>query len=265
MSKSIYDENNYLNNDDLINDFKSDYKLRERVFLEEEKLYKDTIDNYNNLIYELASLIKKLGYNNGLDSSILLSYLINAGYLSNEMKFTKKGQDDKISSKLGISIIDGYGVCRNYAAMHKDIFGYLSLYDKQLYCYNGIGNGKRKPANHVINLIYYDSNYYGIDIYNGNRLYKFTNELDMLEISLYFSNHLRYKPYYEIITGESDESDINNNLFLFNKYSLNNYMNAFLYDEIKHEIMKRVISDEKAYIEFYNNNKKLIKSIKNSL
>ena len=265
MGNNIYDEKIYLHNDEIIKLFKSDSDSRKRIVQEEEEIYKSIIENYDELIYELACLLRKLGYNGSLDTSILLSHLINSGYLSDNMIFAKKEKEEEITSRLGISIINGYGVCRNFAAMHKAVFGQLSLYDKKIYCYDGIGSGKRKPANHVINLIHYDRNYYGIDIYNGNRLYKFTSELELKEISLVFINHLRYKPYYEIITGESEECDIHNNLCLFKYCTLKDYINAFTYDELECEIKKRIQGDEKAYEEFHNKNKTLIKSIKKGL
>ena len=265
MSKSIYDERLYLNSNSLIEYFIDEGYERKEKLIEEQALHKNIINEYDQLINELASFIKSLGYDKSLDISFLISYLINKGYLSDDMNFKKEEKEDLLLSRLGLTIIEGYGVCRNYASIHKDIFDELSIYDKKLYCKEKSLINRNQYANHVINLIQLDNNYYGIDIYNGNRLYQFINELDLKEISLNSNNKLKYKPYYELTTGESTEEDIYNYLLLFQNASQNKYINAFDYDDRKCEIRNRIKNDEKAYIEFHDKHKKLIKSINHNI
>lgn len=265
MSISMYDEKVYLDSNKILKYFSEEGIERNQTIIEEQNKYNSIIIDYDYLITKIAYFIKSLGYDSSLDTSILISYLIDKGYLSIDNNFKKKEIDDYLSSRIGLSILEGYGVCRNYSAIHYDVFKELELFDKQLYVYEGIGNGKKKYANHVINLIYYDNNYYGIDTYNGNRLYKFKNEFVLKEISLDFNSKLRYKPYYELTTGESSIDDIKYYIELFKYCSTNNYINPFDYDILKHDIINRIKKDETAFKEFNNNNKKLIKKINNNI
>ena len=265
MSISMYDEKVYLNSNSILKYFSEEGIERNKNVLEEQNKYNDIIIDYDYLITKLANFIKSLGYASSLDTSILISYLIDNGYLSIDNSFKKKELDDFLLSRLGLSVLEGYGVCRNYSSFHNDVFKKLDIFDKQLYVYEGIGNGKKKYANHVINLIYFDNNYYGIDTYNGNRLYRFNNEFVLKEISLDFNSKLRYKPYYELTTGESNVDDIKYYIELFKYSSINKYINQFDYDILKHDIIKRIKKDETAFKEFNNNNKKLIKKINSKI
>ena len=261
MVDKMYDERYYLNDKSFIKEFEYNSYIRSLNVEIQNNKFKKTIKKYDELINKLAYLLKKLGYDSSLDTSLILSFIINNGLLSYDKVLKNSSTSDELIDKLGISIIRGYGVCRNYSSIHKDIFRINSMFDKYFYCYEGIGSGIGKQANHVINLIKYNDNYYGFDMYNGNRLYRFINEFEVREISLNTNYKLRYKPYYEIVSGESNIDDINRYLDTFRICSKNKYIDPYEYDQLKFKINNRIKGDSLACFEFYEKNKKLIKSI----
>jgi len=260
-----YDERVYLKDDYIISSFASEAFLRNEKIKIEERNYKREINKYDLLIDKLAVFIRRLGYESSIECSMLLSYMISNGYLSIDKQYFDKEIDARkeLISRLGMSIIRGNGVCRNTSAMHKEVFDRLGLYDKQLYCYQGIGTGKRSKANHVINIIEYDNNYYGIDIFNGDRLYRFISELELRNISLYYNDCLRYKPYYEISIGESSIEKVREYLNKFKDYASRRSIDPYIYDQIKFEIKRKLLLYTDAMNEFFDNNKSLIKRINN--
>jgi len=267
MKDKKYNEDYYLEDENILKSFQFDTFIRKEKKEIEEKEYRNIIKKYNLLINRLAKFIKNVGYNDSIECSLILSYMIHGGFVSYNGKYLAKEitADKEITSRLGTTIVRGMGVCRNFASMHKDVFDELKLFDKQLYCYQGFGSGKDKSANHVINLINYNNDYYGIDIYNGNRLYRFINELCMREIGLYSTNSLRYKSYYELLEGDSNIEDIKRNLRDYKKYSLKEYIDPITYANIKFNINQKIIGIKDDIKEFYYDNESLMKRINNSL
>lgn len=223
------------------------------------------IEKYDLLIDRLAKFIKTIGYSDSLELSYLLSYLINNGYLSNNKSFSKGEIKNEIDTRLGTSIICGTGCCRNFSSIHKNLFDKLDVYDKYLYCYQGFGKGLNRKANHVINLINYANNYYGIDIYNYNKIYRFQNEYLLKEISLYTGSKLVHKPFYELENGISNLDEILEFINMLKKSSLSKYINEYDYDIIKYEIMNKIKQKNNSYEDFYIENQSLIKSINNEM
>ncbi len=223
------------------------------------------IEKYDLLIDRLAKFIKTIGICDSLELSYLLSYIINNGYLSDNKTFTKGEILNEIPYKLGTSIIRGTGCCRNFSAIHKDLFDRLEVYDKYLYCYQGFGKGLNREANHVINLIYYANNYYGIDIYNYNKLYKFKNEYLLKEISLPTKSKLVHKPYYELGIKETKLNELLDFINMLKEASLNKYINDYEYDIIRYEIINKIKQNKDSYEDFYLENQQLINTINNEM
>ena len=251
-----FNENYYLNDEYYINSFYSDnyfYRLREEVELKENI---DVIKKYDLFISKLARFIKRLGYTSTLECSMIISYMIRNGYLSNNMIFLddESKHEEEIDTKLGINIICGYGCCRNYVALHKDVFDNLNLYMKKLYCYEGFGKGINKGANHVISLLKFEGQNYGIDLYNGDRLYRFKNEFDLEEIADRTKFKLRYKPYMEIIIDGSTIEEIRNNLVLYKDLASEKVLNPFEYEDI-------IDNSKDALYDFHQENSHLLRKV----
>lgn len=262
--KNYYNEKRYLNNDiEALNHIKEDsIKYLENIN-EELDRYNEIKDDYKLFIEEVIDELLSYNLSNSLEYSIVLNYLIDNGYLSIDNLFIHKDTNKELKSLLGISIITGEGCCRNISSIHKDIFDKLSLYDKLFYCYQGFGNGHNKHANHVINLIHYDNNIYGIDLHNKSNLYYFKDSMKMKLISEYNSDTLTYKPYYELIVNESNIDTIKETINSFNDYSKRNSLSSLEYDEIKYDIISNM-NNKSNELDTFSNKTKTIKKIINS-
>ena len=265
MEKSIYNEKNYLFNDQAIQTFDRMHDRNKMRWEAEESVFSDTLIKYDDFIEEVANLLHSLGYSSALECSLLVSYLINSGALSHDFTFKGISPDPKkeISCRLGTSIVKGSGCCRNYANMLKDIYEVLDLPTDNFYCYQGLfRRGFNKPANHVINLIGHEGNIYGVDLYNGNRLYHFKKALVMGEVSTKSRRQLLYKPYYEIVIGEDDLDGIKSRIKRFDDYSKRNTINPFIYeDEIKYDAKRKIQNESHELYKFHDKTKTLKREI----
>ena len=269
MTMSIYNEKNYLLNPEVSDAFKNSY-LNNKARWDLEKSYFDkTLDMYDELIVEIAKLLRQIGYNSSLDCSIMLSQIIKSGFLSHDLYFRNKPAKlpIEISSRLGTTIVTGEGCCRNFADMLMDVFEVLDFPTDKLYCYQGsIRRGLNKQANHVINLVDYDGNIYGIDLFNNNRLYRFKTPLVMREVSSLTAFKLLYKPYYEITMGEADLTQIKQRLRRFQDYSTRPTINPFIYeDDIRYDAIQRIKEEGDALYQFHKKTKVLKKEIAHNI
>ena len=221
MSNSIFNEDNYLNgNKENLRFFAENYQDRlERCEIEKNK-FANILNNYDEFITMVAKYLKQIGLKNPLEYSMFIKLLIDKGYLSQNLLLEKKGpkENQEITSSLGTSIIIGNGCCRHYTKMHQDIFNKLDLPFFMFYCYQGetpYPSIKDEEANHVISLIPYDEQVYGLEIYSGYRLFGFKDPFTLEEISTKTHYTLRYKPYFELIMGESTIPHIKRRLNAF--------------------------------------------------
>ncbi len=231
----------------------------------EKQLYKDALEHYDEFIEEVAKLIHHLGFSSTIECSVMISFLIHNGFLSNECYIMDRSPDatKEISHRLGTSIVKGEGCCRNYANMLKDIFQALDLPTDNFYCYQG--NMKRaleKPANHVVSLISHEGNIYGIDTYNRNILFRFRNGLYITEVSHMPKRELLYKPYYEIVLGENDYKGVKSRIKRFDDYSKRDTINRIEYIcGIKQPTEKRMEEKYNDLYSFHEKTKSLKKQI----
>jgi len=268
MTQNPYNEDNYLNGNPIyIRFFEESYRNNNAKALEEQDIFKCVLEEYDEFIEKVALFIKQLGYKSILECSMIISFLVNNGYLSSDMEFEMKAPNSKkeISSSLGTSIVRGEGCCRNYTQIHQDIFAKLGEYMEKLYCYQGsnvFNRAKNSRANHVISLVRHENNTYGIDLYNNDRLYHFINSLVLKEISMYDSSLLRYKPYYDISMDGMSLEEVLKRLETFEDYSKNRFINPFDYqDGIKFEIQRRLRRSEDDMKAFHEETKVLKKTI----
>ena len=264
--KSIYNENRYLNGDNealtIFGKSCEEYKNKKEKSLEENK---ELIDNYNLYLDCIVDELLKYNLDSSIDYSIALGYLINKGYLSEDLVFNAKETDKEILGKLGITILLGSGCCRNICDMHDDIFKRLNIDIMPYYCFQGIdlfNRGKDMPANHIINLIEYNNNLYGIDLYNSSILYHFKSPFVMKSISSTHDESLRYKPYYELMIDGKSLDEVKKKIEMFNNYSKVKPISYFEYEmDIKNEIEELLFSNQNKLKEFNNKTKVLRKDI----
>lgn len=217
---SIYNEKRFLNGD--IEALEAIYELRKEHLdniNRNAEIYSKAISIYDTFLDEIIDELLKFNLSNSLEYSLALNYLIDKGYFSESNSFKHKETFEEVEGKLGMSIVTGKGCCRNISAFHKDVFDKLDLYSKLFYCYEGMTSGVNSYANHVINLVEYKDNLYGVDLHNNCVLFHFKKPMVMELVSLLNSGKLRYKPYYELVTGESDIEDIKDTIELFKGYS----------------------------------------------
>ncbi len=238
MAYSMYNEAAYLNGDqDVIAKFHQEYIEDQERIAEEKVKFANVLKNYDELITRTAKFIRSLGYDSSMDCSLLLSHMIRNGLLSNDQAFTAEEQKytKEILASLGTTIVVGNGCCRNHAQMHTDVFNALGLFTKDFYCFMG-GSARTgafdSECNHVINLINYNNQLYGIDLYNSNRLFRFRNPFIMVEITNSGKEYLRYKPYKEIENGTSDIYKIVEQLDMYRRSSKGRSITASEYEGI---------------------------------
>lgn len=201
--ETIYNELRYLGDASIIKMFEAEYRLYRERFDSDKVLYSDEIEKYDDFIQEVAELLYRLGYSSALECSLMISYLIKNGFFSDQQRFigVEHPNHKEIACRLGATILVGRGCCRNFSAMLKDILIVLHEDVDSLYCYGGDGDINEK-ANHALNTINYMDNKYGIDLYNGEKLFYFEKPFVLREISTVSNTRLFYKPYVEITFGE---------------------------------------------------------------
>lgn len=265
---NIFDEDVYLKGcHESMKVFVGEYLDRQKTKKQEQELFSSTLEKYDLFITKVAELIKSLGYHTSIECSLILSYLINKGLLSKDLLFTPEAmpQANEIETRFGTTIIRGNGCCRNYSALHEDIWKKLDFFVKQFYCFEP-GIFFRSPhiaqANHVISLIEYNDNYYGIDLYNNANLFRFTKALVLRNISSVFSYKLYYKPYYEIITGDSNLEEIKRNISEYQKCSKKTILNPLAYEyELKPAIKQAMDREWDTLVGFHEQTNPLKKEI----
>ena len=263
--KSIFNEKRYLKGN--LEDIKYFEECRTQYRNNKEQSFeknKDIFKYYDIYLEYIADLLIKLRLNSSIDYSVALGYLIKKGYLSDGLKFSLEESDKEINGKLGISIVQGSGCCRNICDIQSDIFNILNINIIPFYCYQGndFFMGLNKKANHIINLVEYKNNMYGIDLYNDRLLYSFKNSYIMKSISSEHDSKIRYKPYYEIIIDGRTIDDIRERIKLFNEYSREKAISYFEYEMgIKYEIDNHLFEKKDELNEFHNKTKLLRKNI----
>ena len=226
------------------------------LFLSKERLkYKEAIDLYNIFIDEVVKFLNTLDLSNPLEYSLAISHLIHYGYLSYNGEFNELYEPNETTGKYSLSIINGNGCCRNVSDIHKDIMDKLNLYCKKFYCYQTkhpiiINN---KYPNHVLNLINFDNQLYGIDLFNYDRLFSFRNQYQLQSKNLLSPIYLTYKPLFEIYFGESNLEDINKTIELFKESSKKKHISSFEYEfHIKDRIQDYLCRQVDSFEEFSN-------------
>ena len=273
MEKSKYfNEDYYLQGTpDVIKYFHRTFEERENIWLAEKKVYSEALGKYDSFISQVAEFIKSLGFKNSYEATCCLSYLIHNGYLSDNMSFSDMPPDQltEITCKYGINIILGDGCCRNYSAIHQDVFGKLDYVSEQFPCYQGINTFNRAKyarANHIINLIQHEGITYGFDMYNLNNLFHFINPFVLQEISTYRRSNLRYKPYHELENGYSTIEELRKKIERFSHYAEQRAINPFDYEaDLKYKTKRKIRGRAGDYRDFHDATKTLKKEIRESV
>ena len=114
---------------------------------EEEEILKDLKKIYDLSLESYKRLINFFDLKSPLDIHLLLSYLLQKGYLSNNKSF--KTADDNVvdiiikENLAGVNIMCGEGVCRHASALFSDVFNNINFESKTLNCYLA-KNGMKK-------------------------------------------------------------------------------------------------------------------------
>ena len=133
--KSIYNEQRYLYDIEALEFFEQGRDTYKKYVEDSLEKNKDIIKDYNTYLDCIVDELLKYKFHSSIDYSIALGYLINKGYLSEGLNFDSKETYNEILCKLGISILQGSGCCRNICDMQKDIFERLKIDIIPFYCY----------------------------------------------------------------------------------------------------------------------------------
>ena len=268
MKKTIYNEKVYLNGDEEA--FASFRKDREKTIMlkqRESGKYFYTIGLYDEYISQLADFLKTFDFQSSFEYYLALSYFIHKGYLSENHSFSYGQPKNELISRRGISVLNGIGYCRNIASLASDVMKKLELPSKKIYCsdYRFQYQRENSKVNHVINLVEFENQIYGIDLLNDDKLFYFVNSFDISELSLHSNHQLRYKPYSEFTMAESTLGGIRKTIRLFTKSSQCEVMHPFYYEEFIKEYMKEENKQNRSlYEDFYGETKCLRKEITQS-
>jgi hypothetical protein len=245
MSNDIYSEKVYLTgNIEARNEIMRRKRRNLNASCYELSMYRAFFKEYEAYIIKICDFLRSLDLKSSIEYSLALSYMVENGYLSITDTFKKEEETQgELLSKFGATILFGKGCCRNITDLHRDVFRILKIFIKRFYCYEGnellFSKTMANPANHVISLIRHEDKYYGIDLFNGNRLYRFKNALELKEIGYDAEYKIRYKPYYEVIFGENNFQGIIDELREFKNDSKKRGISAFIYNDIiKADVLK---------------------------
>ena len=250
--KSIYNEERYLKEKNLTY-FEDQKKSLEEKWERERKTpgYQECIERYHQYIIDIVELLEQIKLKTPLEKAILISFLIEEGYCSMNQKYIKKEPEEELSSKYGLSIIEGTGCCRNVTDFTSDILTNAGEDTRKLYCREGLLRNPNMPANHVINLIKHQDIWYGIDTYNKSLLYQFKRKGILESISLYTEQKLRNKPYYEWIEEQKELAEIEKEQKEYEESQQKRILSALEYhNEIKYECKKRWNETKNIWIQF---------------
>ena len=243
--KNIINEKRYLQNDlESISYFNECRKKAEEEIAKSLEENKEAIYLYEKYLDYVTEELLFYNFKNALEYSIALGYLIKKGYLSENIEFKFQESSKEISCKYGISILSGGGCCRNFSDIHEDICKRLSINIIPFYCYEGknfLDTGLNKPANHIINIIPFDNNLYGIDLFNNLLLYGFKNAFIMKSISTNHDCLLRYKPYYDIILNKKSLSDLKERIKEFEQYTKIRTISSFQYESVIRSSVEEIL------------------------
>lgn len=250
------DEKLYLNNDksaiDAINLLRERYSF---LYALENWRFGELLRIYNHYLLQLSNVLSGLDLSGPMDYSIAMAYLIKNGYLSYDKDFKDEETKQEVHTRYGTSIINGYAVCRNYSDINRDILMLLDMYVKNIYCYrnpSGVNNSIKKSANHVVNLIEYDGVKYGIDLFNDCQLFKFDNSFILSRISDDKPSKMRYKPYFEIIVGDSTLEDVIKKVEEFDIESKKETISSYEYENgIKNRVLSYMKRNRDIFEDFH--------------
>ena len=222
---------------------------------------------YNELLDKVCVFIKELG-STELEYCIIISYLINRGYLSNNLTI-KRERNNLLIGVYGLDIIKGEGMCQEISYMTSDILSKMNVNNDLLYCYiyKLIYIEKRGIfPNHIVNLVNYNNTLYGIDISNYCRLYHFINSYDLREIRTKISRYkLKYKPYKEYIDTNITIDDLENKINKYNLESNKDIISSYDYLKILDNIITLCDNNKDLFLDFHNQTQKLKAEIDISL
>ena len=263
MEKEYYNEKNYLSGDEesinTIIKLKNEYAL---LYAIEEIKYGDLLKMYNRFLRMVKELLQTLDLDNSLEYSIAVAYLINNGFLTFDKEFKNIETKKEIHTRYGTTIVKGFGVCRNYSDLNKDIMTLLDYYVKNIYCfcpYLGLPkNARNKKSNHVVNMIEYSDVKYGIDLFNNCNLYHFKTPFILDRITTGPTRQMRYKPYFEVIVGESDFKDIPDQIREYSQESKKIELSAEEYEDgIRNKTNDYLSKHNDLFEDFHNETKEM--------
>ena len=232
-----------------------------------EEIYIDTINDYNKIIDNIVTLIKKLNIDNPDDIFYIVSLLIQSGQLSIDQKFSYN--EDKpwdIKGYYGIDVIKGTGVCRHEAALLNDVL------NKCGYESSVVINDYFKEYEQLV--------YHAVVFLENNDSYKIYDPTNLctgvsnenLEIFLTNGDKITLKPFLTYINGYIDINKAikiynTKNLNIASSYKINEIDKNYLVKEVsnlrqKNELYIENICFREGYYGWNNSSKQKIKSYK---
>ena len=162
---------------------------------------KDVITMYNEYTKRVTEFFDFLmKEKNDLLYTLIFNILINFGFFSADREFNPETPNHKeLSIKLGLSIINGSGVCRNIASFYNDVFKNLFNYPLMICCLDRnyeVDEDTKTYGNHIINLTRYHDSIFGFDVLNQCLFIpKAHNKLTSIE----FDYSLEYVPIGDLL------------------------------------------------------------------
>ncbi len=230
------------------------YALTDRF---QRRYFKKEIEEYKLFLIKVSELLKKLNLSNSLEYSFLLSYLIHNGYLSYNKQYINKKKFE-LAKYHGINIVNGNGVCRHFAGIHKDIFDLLNMYYEKFYCYSpNVIIPETTVANHVISLIDYNGTLHGIDIANRDEVFYFGNKFELYRLSALSKRKLKYKPCSDYILTDKDYEDVISSIERYDVESKKQHISLQELKDIRSKTIQTFSENLELFEDFHNETKEL--------
>lgn len=220
------------------------------MVLMEMSMYNECFLLYNKFISLASSLVKELSLpNNSISLSFIIGHLIKMGAFSFANNYIDKNKK-AYYSKEGIGIVLGYGVCRHFTSLQKDIFDELDIYNKKYSCISKNILTKEKvtgKANHLANVVNYMGVYYVYDSYN-EEFYRFIKGNIASEYNV--NRYLYFKPEYLMWDEGISKKEVLERLKMYEISSKFLQISEKEYFEIKNESFNNLENNIKLISEF---------------
>ena len=242
------------------------------------KMYNDNkelIDMYNQYIDNIVELFDLIRNNESdLFYTMVFKLLIEIGLLSATHKLTTRDNSFiELPIKFGMNIVEGRGLCRNFACFYDDVFSCFYNYPLFMSCLDPFiepNDDSIILGNHMINLTKHNDTIYGFDLTN-NCLYIPVSENTISSLDNTITSE--YKHQGDVSMKMNRLLKYDDDFFkeirfikqMLKDYDKHNYINQEEYEKLKIDVNNFVVGKKEILLNFMYKNEELTQEIKKKM